>query len=106
MVHRINDARSTCALTHATLDAIAADPGTRAVVRAMMVEAAGVGEKLGVRFGVDVDQRIVAAVNEPDAQTLWQPDIGVEADGGLREEQRGARPDATLEERHGHGRSK
>jgi 2-dehydropantoate 2-reductase len=49
------------ALTLATLDEIAHDPGTRAVARAMMVEAQAVGEKLGVRFAVDVDKRIAAA---------------------------------------------
>ncbi len=49
------------ALTLATLDEIAAEPGTRAVARAMMVEAQAIGEKLGVRFAVDVDKRIAAA---------------------------------------------
>ena len=49
------------ALTHATLDVIATDPGTRAVARAMMVEAQVIGETLGVRFGVDVDKRIDGA---------------------------------------------
>ncbi|MBP6470082.1 MAG: 2-dehydropantoate 2-reductase [Chloroflexi bacterium] len=49
------------ALTSGTLEAIAADPGTRAVVRAMMLEAQAIGEELGVRFGIDVDQRIAGA---------------------------------------------
>ncbi|MCZ6854607.1 MAG: 2-dehydropantoate 2-reductase, partial [Gammaproteobacteria bacterium] len=49
------------ALTHATLDVIATEPGTRAIARAMMVEAQAVGEKLGVRFAVDVDRRIDGA---------------------------------------------
>ena len=49
------------ALTGGTLEAIAADPGTRAVVRAMMLEAQAIGEGLGVRFGMDVDQRIAGA---------------------------------------------
>ena len=49
------------ALTHATLDAIAVDPGTHAVVRAMMLEAQTIGEKLGVRFGIDVEKRIAGA---------------------------------------------
>jgi len=49
------------ALTLATLDEIADDPGTREVARAMMVEAQAVGEKLGVHFAVDVDKRIAAA---------------------------------------------
>jgi 2-dehydropantoate 2-reductase len=49
------------ALTTATLDAICADPGTRAVARAMMVEAQAVAEKLGVRFAISVDKRIEGA---------------------------------------------
>ena len=49
------------ALTHATLDVICTDPGTRAVARAMMVEGQTVADKLGVRFRVDVDRRIEGA---------------------------------------------
>ena len=49
------------ALTGATLDVIASDPGTRRVARAMMLEAQEIGERLGVRFGIDVDQRIDGA---------------------------------------------
>ncbi len=49
------------ALTHATLDIIASDPGTRAVARAMMVEAQTIGERLGVNFRVDVERRINGA---------------------------------------------
>jgi len=49
------------ALTQATLDVVATDPGTRTVARAMMLEAQAIGEKLGVRFGVDVDRRIDGA---------------------------------------------
>jgi 2-dehydropantoate 2-reductase len=49
------------ALTLETLDVVATDPGTRAVARAMMVEAQAIGEKLGVRFAVDVDRRIEGA---------------------------------------------
>lgn len=49
------------ALTHATLDVIATDPGTQSVARAMMLEAQAIGEKLGVRFGIDVDRRIAGA---------------------------------------------
>ncbi|MEM7269319.1 MAG: 2-dehydropantoate 2-reductase [Pseudomonadota bacterium] len=46
------------ALTHATLDVLCTDPGTRAVARAMMVEAQEIAEKLGVRFPIDVDRRL------------------------------------------------
>lgn len=49
------------ALTHATLETIARDPGSRAVVRAMMTEAQAVGEALGVRFALDLDARIKVA---------------------------------------------
>ena len=43
------------ALTCATLDRIHGDDGTRAVARAMMVEAQAIGEALGVKFPIDVD---------------------------------------------------
>ncbi len=46
------------ALTHATLDVVTTDEGTRDVCRRMMLEAQAIGEKLGVRFAVDVDRRI------------------------------------------------
>ncbi|ALS62781.1 2-dehydropantoate 2-reductase [Pandoraea norimbergensis] len=49
------------ALTHGTLDIIASDPGTRAVARAMMLEAKAIGDKLGVHFRVDVERRINGA---------------------------------------------
>lgn len=49
------------ALTRATLEEIASDPPTRDVVRRMMTEAREIGEKLGVRFGVDVERRIDGA---------------------------------------------
>lgn len=46
------------ALTHATLDVLCTDPGTRAVARAMMVEAQEIAQMLGVTFPIDVDRRI------------------------------------------------
>lgn len=49
------------ALTLATLDVVATDAGTRAVSKAMMLEAQEIGEKLGVRFPVDVERRIDGA---------------------------------------------
>ncbi len=49
------------ALTRATLDVIATDPETRDVSRRMMLEGKSIGEKLGVRFGVDVEKRIDGA---------------------------------------------
>jgi 2-dehydropantoate 2-reductase len=49
------------ALTHATLDIIASDPGTRAVAKAMMLEAQDIAQKQGVNFRVDVERRINGA---------------------------------------------
>ncbi|MBT4690718.1 MAG: oxidoreductase, partial [Rhodospirillaceae bacterium] len=49
------------ALTGATLEQICTDQQTRALARAMMVEAQTIGERLGVRFPVDVDRRIAGA---------------------------------------------
>jgi 2-dehydropantoate 2-reductase len=49
------------ALTCATLDVIASDPGTHAVARAMMEEAQQIGEALGVQFRVDIERRIAGA---------------------------------------------
>jgi len=46
------------ALTHATLDVLCTDEGTRMVARDMMVEAQQIAEKLGVTFPIDVDRRI------------------------------------------------
>lgn len=46
------------ALTHATLDKVAGEPGTAAVCRNMMLEAQEIGEKLGANFRVNVDKRI------------------------------------------------
>ncbi len=49
------------ALTGATLDIIASDPGTRDLCRSMMLEAQAVAEKLDVRFPLSVDRRIDGA---------------------------------------------
>ncbi|MCX7645427.1 MAG: 2-dehydropantoate 2-reductase [Rhodobacteraceae bacterium] len=49
------------ALTLATLEAICADPGTRALARAMMLEAQAIAEALGIVFPIDVDRRIAGA---------------------------------------------
>jgi 2-dehydropantoate 2-reductase len=49
------------ALTHATLDLICTDEGTRAVARAIMVEAREIADRLGIQFRVDVDRRIEGA---------------------------------------------
>jgi 2-dehydropantoate 2-reductase len=49
------------ALTNATLDVITSDPATRAVSRAMMMEAKAIGDRFGVHFRVDVERRIDGA---------------------------------------------
>lgn len=49
------------ALTTGTLEEIATDPGTRAVARAMMIEARAIGEALGVKFKLDIETRIDGA---------------------------------------------
>lgn len=63
------------ALTHATLDRIAGDPGTRAVIRRMMVEGEAVGTALGVKFGVDVDTRIGWAADVGAHKTSMLQDL-------------------------------
>ena len=49
------------ALTHATLEDICRFPESRVLVATMMAEAQQVGEKLGVRFKVSIEQRIAGA---------------------------------------------
>ncbi|MCZ6763588.1 MAG: 2-dehydropantoate 2-reductase, partial [Alphaproteobacteria bacterium] len=63
------------ALTGATLVAMARDPGVRAVVRDMMVEAQQVAEALGVKFALDVDARIDGAAEVGEHQTSMLQDL-------------------------------
>jgi 2-dehydropantoate 2-reductase len=49
------------ALTHATLEDICRHEPTRALARAMMLEAQAIGEALGVKFKIDVERRIAGA---------------------------------------------
>lgn len=61
------------ALTHATLDVLCTDPGTRSTARAMMVEAQEIAEKLGVKFPIDVDRRIDGGAAVGAHRTsMWQ----------------------------------
>ena len=66
------------ALTHATLDVLCTDAGTRQVARAMMLEAQAIAETLGVRFPIDVDRRIDggAAVGAHRTSMLQDLDAG------------------------------
>ncbi|MCQ6507964.1 hypothetical protein NPM20_24460, partial [Vibrio parahaemolyticus] len=43
------------------LDVICSNPGTRALSRAIMLEAQAIAESLGVKFRVDVERRIEGA---------------------------------------------
>jgi 2-dehydropantoate 2-reductase len=49
------------ALTHATLDVICSDSATRALSKAIMLEAQAIAETFGVKFRVDVERRIEGA---------------------------------------------
>ena len=62
-------------LTGGTLGEIAHDPATRAVVRAMMVEAQAIGEKLGARFPIDVERRIEGAAEVGDHKSSTLQDF-------------------------------
>ena len=66
------------ALTHATLDVIATEAGTRNIAKSMMLEAQAIGEKLGVRFGIDVEKRIngAAAVGAHKTSMLQDLEAG------------------------------
>jgi 2-dehydropantoate 2-reductase len=66
------------ALTHATLDVLCTDAGTRGVAREMMLEAQAIAESLGVKFPIDVDRRIDggAAVGAHRTSMLQDLDAG------------------------------
>jgi len=63
------------ALTLETLDTVATDPGTRAVSKAMMLEAKAIGDELGVRFPVDVERRIDGAAAVGSHRTSMLQDL-------------------------------
>lgn len=63
------------ALTHATLDLIATDPGTRTLSRNMMVEAERIGRRLGAHFRVDVERRINGAARVGAHRTSMLQDL-------------------------------
>ncbi|MEM7472684.1 MAG: 2-dehydropantoate 2-reductase [Pseudomonadota bacterium] len=61
------------ALTHATLEELCTDAGTRALARNMMVEAQEIAEALGVKFAIDVDRRIDGGASVGAHRTsMWQ----------------------------------
>lgn len=63
------------ALTHATLDVLCTDPGTREVARNMMLEAQSIAEKLGVKFPIDVDRRIQGGADVGAHRTSMLQDL-------------------------------
>ena len=63
------------ALTRATLDVVATDPGTRSLAREMMLEAQRIAVRLGVHFRVDVERRINGAAKVGAHRTSMLQDL-------------------------------
>jgi len=63
------------ALTLETLDIVATEAGTRGVAKAMMSEAQEIGERLGVRFSVDIEKRIDGAARVGAHRTSMLQDL-------------------------------
>ncbi len=63
------------ALTRATLDVVATDPGTRALAKAMMGEAERIARCLGADFRVDVERRIDGAARVGAHRTSMLQDL-------------------------------
>lgn len=75
------------ALTRATLDIVATDPGTRSLSREMMHEAQRIAVRLGVHFRVDIERRIDGAAKVGAHRTSMLQDLekgcAMEIDGLL-----------------------
>lgn len=63
------------ALTRATLDVVATDPGTRALAKSMMLEGQEIAEKLGAHFRVDIERRINGAARVGAHRTSMLQDL-------------------------------
>jgi len=63
------------ALTHATLDVVATDPGTRELSRNMMEEAERIARRIGVHFRVDIERRINGAARVGAHRTSMLQDV-------------------------------
>jgi 2-dehydropantoate 2-reductase len=63
------------ALTGATLDVVATDPGTRALARHMMQEAEYIARRIGVHFRVDIEKRINGAARVGAHRTSMLQDV-------------------------------
>ena len=63
------------ALTRATLDVVATDPGTRALSAHMMTEAARIADRLGASFRVEMERRINGAAKVGPHRTSMLQDL-------------------------------
>ncbi len=63
------------ALTRATLDVVATDPGTRALSHSMMSEAESIARSLGASFRVDIERRINGAARVGAHRTSMLQDL-------------------------------
>lgn len=63
------------ALTRATLDVVATDPGTRALAMNMMREAETIARKLGATFRVDIERRVNGAAKVGAHRTSMLQDL-------------------------------
>jgi 2-dehydropantoate 2-reductase len=63
------------ALTHATLDVICSDPSTRALSKAIMLEAQTIAETFGAKLRVDVERRIEGACKVGAHKTSMLQDL-------------------------------
>lgn len=63
------------ALTHATLDRIAAEPGTVHLCRLMMREASEIARQLGVTLKLDIDRRLAVAASVGPHKTSMLQDL-------------------------------
>ncbi len=63
------------ALTRATLDVIATEPGTRAIATGMMTEGAAIAHKLGASFRVSLERRIDGAAKVGAHRTSMLQDL-------------------------------
>lgn len=63
------------ALTHATLDVVATDPGTRKIAWHMMHEAETIARRIGVHFRVDIERRINGAARVGAHRTSMLQDL-------------------------------
>jgi 2-dehydropantoate 2-reductase len=66
---------SISALTRTTLDRVVTEPETAELARAMMTEAKSVGEALGIRFSIGIEQRMAGAAAVGPHRTSMLQDL-------------------------------